>query len=92
VSDWEQSEPVGDQLATIVGVVLNDSVLELDNLSDRCNCVVTGVVVHGHLLLLSLDLGSDGEVNSSLERLQAQIRARLESITSVLSNDTDSVS
>ena len=79
-------------MGTVVGVVLNNSVLELDDLANGCDCVVTGVVVHGHFLLLSLDLGGDSEVDTSLERCQAQIRAGLESIASVLSNDTDSVS
>ena len=73
MSDWEESEPVGDELCAIVRVTNDNSRLELDNFSNRCDGVVTSVVIHLELFLLSLDLWSDSEVDSSLQRGQALV-------------------
>ena len=66
--------------------------LVLDHLANACDTVVARVMIHGQLLFFVLDLGSDGEVNSALERSEAKLGATLECITGVLSNRTDSVS
>ena len=71
---------------------MDDCRLVLDHFSDTGDAVVARVVIHGQLLFLVLDLGSDGEVNSALERSEAKLGATLECITGVLSNRTDSVS
>ena len=44
------------------------------------------------LILPSLDLGSDLILDAPLQRIEANIRARLEGIARVLSYDSDSVS
>ena len=66
--------------------------LVLDHLANACDAVVARMVIHSQLLFFVLDLGSDGEVNSALERREAKLGATLECITGVLSNRTDSVS
>ena len=70
---------------------MDDCRLVLDHLSNAGNAVVARVMIHSQLLFLVLDLGSDGEVDSTLERREAKLRASLKCITRMLSNRTDSV-
>ena len=71
---------------------MDDCRLVLDHFSDTGDAVVARVMIHGQLLFFVLDLGSDGEVNSALERREAKLRASLECLTRMLSDCTDSVS
>ena len=87
----QQAQPIGDEIAGILRVSLDDCRLVLDHLSNASNAVVARVVIHGQLFFLVLDLGGDGEVNSALERREAKLRASLKCITRMLSNRTDSV-
>ena len=50
------------------------------------------MVVHRHLLLLALDLGRDGEIDTTPQRGKTKLRVVLECITGILSDDADSVS
>ena len=70
---------------------MDESGLILDDLTDRGDRVVSGVMVHGHLLFLGLNLRRRREVNGALECLEAKVRAGLEGISRVLSNHSDSV-
>ena len=88
----QQAQPIGDEIAGILRVSLDDCRLVLDHLSNASNAVVARVVIHGQLFFLVLDLGGDGEVNSALERREAKLRASLECLTRMLSDCTDSVS
>lgn len=91
VGDGEESEPVADELARVVRVALNKSGLVLNDLADRGNGVVARMMVHSQLLLFALDLRRKGELDTVFERGQAQVRAQLEGVAGVLSNDTDAV-
>ena len=72
-------------------VALNESILVLDDLTNASNSIIASVMVHSHLLLLALDLGSDSKLDATLERGKAKLGACLEVITSVLCNDTNTV-
>lgn len=91
VGDGEESEPVADELARVVRVALNKSGLVLNDLADRGNGVVARMMVHSQLLLFALDLRRKGKLDTVFERGQAQVRAQLEGVAGVLSNDTDAV-
>ena len=45
----------------------------LDDFTDTGDGIVTSMVIHGHLLLLALNLRGDSKVDSALERLQAEL-------------------
>ena len=50
--DGQQAQPVGDKVSGVSRVALYKSGLVLDDLTDRSDGVVTGVVVHLELILL----------------------------------------
>jgi len=65
VGDGQQAQPVGDK-ASVSCVALNKSGLELDDLTNGSDSVITGVVVHLEFLFLVLDLRGDSEFYSAL--------------------------
>ena len=73
MSDREEPQPVANQILAEIRVALNERVLILDNFTDAGDGIVTSMVVHGHLLLLALNLGSDSEIDTALKRLQAEL-------------------
>ena len=90
VGDGQQAQPVGDK-ASVSCVALNKSGLELDDLTNGSDSVITGVVVHLEFLFLVLDLRGDSEFYSALKGRQAELSARCEGSTSVLGNDSNTV-
>ena len=67
MGDWKQAQPVGDKIAGVLSVALDESSLVFNDLADTGDSVVTSVVIHRQLVLLVLNLGSDGEVDAALE-------------------------
>ena len=92
IRNWKQTEPVVHEVCLIVGIGLNNCSLILDNFSNACDCVIPCMLEASQLILPSLDLGSDLILDAPLQRIEANIRARLEGIASVLRYDSDSVS
>ena len=87
----QQAQPIGDEIASILRVSLDDCGLVLDHLSNAGDAVVASVVIHSQLFLLILDLGGDCEVNSVFKRRQTKLGASLECVARMLSNRTNSV-
>ena len=75
VSDWQQAYPVGHQVLGDLGISLDVGSLIFDDFAYAGDGVVAGVVIHRQLLLLVLNLGRDRKIDSTLERLQAELRA-----------------
>ena len=73
VSDWQETDPVCDQLSCH-GLILHDKgVLVANDLTKTCDGIVLGMVVLGHLVFLGLDLLGDWHVDSFLERFKAEL-------------------
>ena len=70
---------------------MNDGGLVFDHFTDARDRVVSRMVVHRQLVLLVLDLGRDGKVDSILQRGQAEIGARSEGLTRVLGDAANTV-
>jgi len=91
VGDWEETEPVLDELGSNLWVAVDVGLSKLEDFTDAGNGVVSGVVVLGHLHLLGLDLGGHGVVDGGFQRGKAEVGAGSESFTSMFGNDTNSV-
>ena len=91
MGEWKQADPVGDQVALELSVAHHKLSLELDDLTNAGNCVVSSVLILSLLDLLCLNLGSERKVNCSLKGLETHLSVQGEGSSTVLTDNADSV-
>jgi len=91
VGDWEETEPVLNELGRNLWVAVDVALSKLEDFANACNSIVPCVVVLGHLHLLGLDLGCHGEVNRRFQRGKAKVSAGSECFTTMFGNDSNTV-
>ena len=91
VGDGKETDPVGHELGGH-GLVLHDvGVLVANDLAQTGDGIVLGVLILCHLVLLGLDLFSDGHVDGFLEGFEAELTIGTEGFSAVLGDDTDTI-